>query len=153
VLISLLLILGGVIFFTDWRARTEKLADLNRRINGIFKTTLPGKPLVDPVHQLRIAIKDVQKNILSPASEKGVRTIDILNEISTRIPGDVTVQFRRFSLAGGQIQIAGKTDGYNTAVNIRERLEKSEMFEKVELIKTEKDKGGGVQFKMKVTLK
>jgi type II secretion system protein L len=147
------LIVFNIIF--DSYALEKRLNELNSQITQIFKTTFPEvKTIVDPLQQMRIKIKDVQKSAsFSGENGSNIRSIDILNHISRRIPNQTDVIFTRFVVGEDSVLISGNTNSFEAVDDMKNRLEQIEFFEKVTISSTNMDRGmNRVRFKLKVQL-
>lgn len=133
----------------------KKLNELNGRIRDIFTSTFPDKKVVEPLHQMRVEVEEAKKkNTLVPGeSGKNIRTVDMLNEISTRIPKETDVEFSRLVISPDNISVAGETDTYNSVDDIKNNLEKAEIFKEVTITSSKIDKGDNrVNFKLRIQL-
>jgi hypothetical protein len=132
----------------------KKLNELNTRITDIFTSTFPDKKVVEPLHQMRVELEEVRKNTFVPGgSGKNIRTVDMLNEISRRIPKETDVEFSRLVVSPDNISIAGETDTYNSVDDIKNNLEKAEIFKEVVITSSKVDKGDNrVSFKLRIQL-
>jgi general secretion pathway protein L len=82
-----------------------------------------------------------------------VRSIDILNNISEKIPADITVNLNRLVIQPDNVLISGTTDAYDSVDTIKSRLEQIQEFEKVSISSANIDRSGQeVQFMLKVEL-
>ena len=151
-------ILLGMFFMNillDTYITQKKLDSLDRQITRIFKSTFPDvQRVVDPVHQMGIAMDELRKDTFLPGdSETHIRAIDVLNEISSRISDKTEVEFTRLVIDEDTVLISGDTDTFNAVDAIQNQLEGSALFRKVTISSTNKDKNDNkIRFKMKVDL-
>ena len=139
----------------DSYSKEKKLETLNNQITTIFKSTFPDvKRIVDPLHQMRIAMEEVKKGDIFPEeTEKNIRAVDILSEISRHIPKEVDVELTRLLISSENMQISGNTDTYNSVDDIKNQLEKTELFKEVTITSSNIEKRTSrVRFKLKVQL-
>ena len=88
-------------------------------------------------------------------SETGphVRRIDILNDISRRIPKDIEVDITRLVVGSGNVLISGYTDTFNSLDDIKGRLEQIDFFKKVTISSANRDRSGKeIRFMLKAEL-
>ena len=106
---------------------------LNAQITHIFKTTFPDiQKIVDPLQQMRVEIQNTKKQSISPeSSQKNIRNIDILHDISTLIPDNVIVELNRIVIGPGSVQISGYTDTFNSVNNFQRKLQSGKLFKTV----------------------
>jgi general secretion pathway protein L len=77
--------------------------------------------------------------------------LEILNDISERVPKDLEVQVDRMVVDQEGIQIRGTTDTFNTVDSIKKGLESSEMYRDVVIASANLDQSGkGVRFEIKM---
>jgi len=152
-LILLTLIFTNIII-DSWSAG-KKLDRLDSQIMEIFKSTLPEVTrIVDPLHQMQVAMNEIKKNTFIPgAAGNSVRIVDILNELSRQIPKEIDVEFTRMVAGQDDLLISGSTDTFNSVDIIQTKIDKSDLFKKVTINSSKKDKTTNrIQFKMKVDL-
>jgi type II secretory pathway component PulL len=152
--VLLVCILANVII--DYHFKTERLDALNSRINEIFTSTFPEvQRIVDPLQQMKAEIEETRRtSLFSPSGENDVFMIDILNELSLRIPKEMDVQFSRMVIGGDEsIVITGDTDTFNTVDAMKGRLEEADVFKEVTIVSTTKDKDGTrIRFRVKIRI-
>ena len=132
----------------------KKLTGLDDQITKIFTSTFPDVKSVDPYQQMRIEIEAANKNALLPGkTDKHIRTIDILNNISKLIPKETDVKLTRLVIGEESVQISGNTDTFNSVDDIKSRLEQVNFFQKITISSANINKSDKrVQFKLQVHL-
>ena len=133
----------------------KNLTRLNNQITGVFTSTFPDvKKIVDPYQQMRIKIQEARKNALLPGiTDKNIRAIDILNNISKLISKDIDVDFTRLVIGAESTVISGDTDTFNSVDSIKNSLEKSDLFKKIIISSANINKSDNrVRFKIKINL-
>ena len=147
--------------FEDQREDEGLRGRLEGLVPEIFKRTLPDVGVShDPVQQMRLKIEELKANTLLGGSYgKSVDCIDMLNEISKRIPPAVDVKLTRVVIGIDSVVISGDTDTFNAVDEIKMRLQEIEFFEKVDINSANMDKSGDknntgqrVRFKLRVEL-
>ncbi|MDH3345185.1 MAG: PilN domain-containing protein, partial [Desulfobacteraceae bacterium] len=84
--------------------------------------------------------------------EKSMRTIDILNNISNRIPRETDVTLTRMVIGSENVVISGDTDTFNSVDTIKSRLEQEDAFKKITISSANINKSDNrVRFNLKVT--
>lgn len=79
--------------------------------------------------------------------------IDILNEISSRIPADLDVEITNFVRGEDSLVISGNTDSFNNVDDIKSRLERSDLFKNITISSANLEKSTNrIQFKLKIDL-
>ncbi len=133
---------------------------LNRRVRRIdtqmaqiFKTTFPEvKTVRYPYQEMQARMQEANKNaVLQSETGPHIRSIDILNSISEKIPENITVNFTRLVIQPENVLISGTTDTFNSVDDIKGRLEQIQHFQKVTISSANIDRSGNeVQFMLKV---
>lgn len=154
VFLALLSLLGGAGVFLDALQMERKRDAIDTQIRNAFQTAFPDvQRIVEPVQQMKTAIDALKKETLFPEESPSVRTIDILLELSQRIPEQTDILFTRMVINPDSILISGDTDSFNSVDETQTRLEAAEIFEKVTIVSTEIDKNNNrVRFKIKIDL-
>ena len=140
----------------DYFAQQKKLSALNAEIREIFYGTFPDvRADLDTnilPQEMRVRIDEARRAGLLPAGSDGnPLMIDMLNEISARIPAGIDVAFTRMAIGDDNVIIAGNTDTFNSVDLMKSRLEGAEIFESVTIVSSNKDKSGNrIQFRMKL---
>ena len=130
-----------------------------RRIDSqmaqVFKSTFPAvKTIRYPYQEMQAKIRETKKTAAFEA-EAGphIRSIDILNSISEKIPENITVNLTRLVIQPDNVVISGTTDNYNSVDGIKGRLEQIPQFEKVTISSANIARSGNeVRFILKIEL-
>jgi len=139
--------------FIDSYFTGKRVTRLDHQITDIFTSTFPDvKKIVDPVQQMRIKIQAARKKMLFPGeAETPIRAIDILNNISQRIPREMDVTLTRMVIGSENVVISGDTDTFNSVDNIKSRLEQVNAFKKIIISSANINKSDNrVRFKLKI---
>ncbi len=146
-----------VLMFLNLALETYTLNKQVRRIDTqmaqIFKTTFPEvKTVRYPYQEMQARMQDANKNaVLQAETGPHIRSIDILNSISEKIPETITVNFTRLVIQPENVLISGTTDTFNSVDDIKSRLEQIPYFQKVTISSANIDRSGNeVQFMLKV---
>ncbi len=152
-LFGVILILALMSIVLDSRSMGKRVFALNSQITRIFKTTFPGiKTIVDPVHQMRVKIEELKKkSIFSGRTDRTIRHIDILNEISKQIPQEMDIEITRLVIGEGDITISGQTGTFNSVDDTKSKLETSGVFRQVTISSANINRSGNrVQFRLSI---
>jgi len=126
---------------------------LDNKIIQIFRQTLPEVTrIVDPVQQMRAKINEIKSADLSlPGIGREEKVLDLLRDISLRVPGSLDVKVLSMVVDPETVQIKGETDTFNTVDNIKKGLEPSQYFSEVIISSANLDRAGKrVRFEMKL---
>ena len=134
---------------------SRKMDRIDQQITGIFKETFPEvKRIVDPYREMQVNVQEAQKSVvLQSTAGPHIRSIDILNSISQRIPDSIKVDVTRLVISPETVLISGITDDYKSVDDIKGNLEQIEYFKKVTISSSNLDRSGKeVRFVLKVEL-
>jgi len=140
----------------DYYTLKKEYKILSREITSVFKQTLPEVVrIVDPVQQLRVKIKELKKSTsLRPETSTNKEVLDLLKEISQRIPKSLNVHINRMVIDTETVRISGKTGAFNQVDRIKNNLEPSPNFSGVTISSANLDRTGkGVRFEIRIGLK
>ena len=133
----------------------KQVRGVERQMTQIFKATFPEvKTIRYPYPEMQARMRETKKNAAFQA-EAGphIRSIDILNSISEKIPDNIKVDFTRLVIQPENVVISGTTDTFNSVDDIKSRLEQIQYFEKVTISSSNIDRSGEeVRFILKVAL-
>ena len=155
ILAAVVLIMGMASVLIDSHMLQKRVDQINAQIEDTYRAAFPDeKKITDPLLQMQGKIKELKKNALEP-NQGGtqVPSIDILYEISQRVPKDIDVVFTRMEVVTGAVTISGETAAFNVVDDIKGRLEKSDLFKQVTISSANMDKAGDkVRFRLKIDL-
>jgi Tfp pilus assembly protein PilN len=117
----------------------KQVAAARRTGIEIYRQTFP-RDTISPGHSPLLRMQAQVKQALSRNS--GTRphdmtvtparpAIDVLYELSSRIPDGMNLQLSRLLLNEGQVTISGTTDSFNTVDRLKNTLEQSDIFKSV----------------------
>jgi len=139
----------------DYYGMKKRLDGLDRQIVKIFNQTLPDvKKIVDPVQQMRVQINEVRETAgIFAAGGKGRSILDLLADISRRVPSSLDVKVSRIVIDPEEIVIKGTTDTFNTVDSIKQVLDGALLFRDVIITSANLERSGNrVQFEMRSEL-
>jgi general secretion pathway protein L len=140
-------------FGTDYYLLKERYRMLDKQITETFKQTLPDVTrIVDPLQQMRVKINQIKTSTFSlPGIGGGYKVIDLLREISLRVPGSQDVKVTRMIVDPDAVMIKGETDTFNTVDIIKKGLEPSKYFNTVTISSANLERSSKrVQFEIKL---
>ena len=151
IVLALVTALGGQILAVN--AKQQRLAELDRQIEMVFKNTFPEVTrVVNPLQQMQIKIKEAGDGSIGfNLTGARVRVIDILNALSQQIPSSADVKVNRMVAGADNVVLSGDTDTFNTVDDIKGRLEEADLFKSVTISSADLEKSGNrVRFKLKL---
>ncbi|GAB4344655.1 MAG: hypothetical protein Kow0089_21310 [Desulfobulbaceae bacterium] len=149
------LLLGGFTLYLgmDYRRLKARYDELGTRMEAVFRETFPETTrIVDPLLQMKTNVRDVQAPATStPVFSGDKRTLNILADISGRIPKSVKIHVSRLVIDKESVAIKGTTDTFNNVNLIRSSLRRSPEFEDVAIVSAAAEKDGGmIRFELKL---
>ncbi|MBM9606294.1 PilN domain-containing protein [Desulfopila inferna] len=119
--------------WNDYNLREKRLLDLKERGEEIFAASMPEVTrIVDPVRQLQVEITEMKKGMLGDAKlESDLKVLDLMAEISVRIPQSTNVHVVRMVADGNSVLLRGLTDNFNSVDSLKRVLERSSYFSSV----------------------
>jgi hypothetical protein len=152
ILAAAVLVLALVSVLADTVAKQNRLDDLNRRIRAVFTDTFPDvRTVVDPLQQMRVSVREARREAGLSQGGGRMRVIDILREMSLRIPADVDVDFGQTVIGEDGVRVSGSTGGFDSVDRVKNSLTGMPGFSTVNISSATVDKSGGrVRFKLKM---
>jgi len=151
-LVLILALLGGHLI-TDYYMLKREYNRLDTEVVRLFKKTLPQVTrIVDPVQQLKVEIQQLEKESASTAmTGSDRRVLDLLADLSRRIPKTVDVHVSRMVMDPKSVRIGGETDTFNSVDSLKNALTPSAFFSEVTISSANLDrKNNRVKFEMKL---
>jgi general secretion pathway protein L len=133
----------------------KHLHRINSQMTQVFKATFPEvKTIRYPYQEMQAKIRETKKTAaFEDEAGPHIRSIDLLNSISEKIPDNITVNLARLVIQPDNVIISGTTDTYNSVDNIKNRLEQIQYFKKVTISSSNIDRSGNeVRFMLKLEL-
>jgi type II secretion system protein L len=137
----------------DYHFLNRRYNMLDQQITRIFNETFPDvKRIVDPVQQMKVKIDEIKKTAASlPGTGASGKVLDLLNDISLRLPESADVKVSRMVVDQDSLLIKGETDTFNTVDTIKKGLEPSPYFAAVTISSANLDRSGNrVNFELKL---
>jgi type II secretory pathway component PulL len=152
VILCLLFVDMGV----DYYFLKERYRMLDQRVTEVFSRTFPDvKRIVDPLQQMKVKVNEVKTSAISiPGTNSTNKVLDLLKDISERIPKSLDVHVTRMVIDQETVRVSGKTDTFNTVDSVKSGLEPSKYFSGVTISSANLDRTGKrVQFEIKLQRK
>lgn len=151
---AVLLILS---IFSYWGYTYNGLKQQQNRLKGeitqVFKQTLPEVTrIVNPVQQLTVKNNEIKKTYQTGGlSGSELTVIELLAELSTRIPSAYNVTVVRLVADMDTVRLKAVTKDFNTVDNVQKELEKSPYFKSVSISSANQSpKRDEVSFELKI---
>jgi len=153
--VLLFLVLAGSFLYLGYGYRdlNARHAELDEGMVKLFKETFPeATRIVDPLVQMKTNLRNVQAPaIATPIFSGDKRALNILADISERIPGNVEIHVSRLVIDDESVMIKGTTDTYNNVNIIQGVLRQSPEYDDVAIVSAAAEKESGlVRFELKM---
>ncbi len=126
---------------------------LDQKIEEVFRATFPDiQRIVDPANQMAAEMNKIKDSAVANAAiNMNESILDILKEISQRVPQSLDVHINRMVADPDSVRISGRTDSFNTVDRIKSDLEASVRFRTATISSAKLDKSGEkVEFEIKL---
>jgi len=153
--LSLFCALGiGALWFDCHTLETRSLT-LHQKMTALFKQTFPEVTrIVDPYVQMQSKLREARGSEVSlPLFSGDKRVLEILTDISSRVPKTLSLHVFRLVIDQKSVQIKGLTDAYNNVNVIKSKLALSTRYQEVKIISATADKDkGSIRFEIRLQL-
>ena len=140
--------LGNLHLQNHYKAR--RLAQLQDSIAKSFSDVLPGTRMVQPVAQMREKMRDLDKRLQAFGGLTGAQlsALQILRELSARVPASLAVEFDSLSISGDGIEVSASTASYDNVVKLQSAFSASPLLSDVTINNTRQGADNTVQFRL-----
>ncbi|HJX33563.1 MAG TPA: pilus assembly protein PilM [Desulfatiglandales bacterium] len=152
IILLLLLIDLGI----DYHLVKSEYQAARQRCAELYNRSFPdAKNVKEPVLEMKQKISELEKSasILSRDINREQKVLDIINDISKRIPAASDIDIKSMDISGETVHISGETDSFNTVNNIQSDLEPSTYFSDVKISGKLDKTGKRVEFDLKLQRK
>lgn len=124
----LVLVIGY--FGKDYAAKLARQEQLNQEIIALYRETIPeATRIVNPVQQLQVINNELRKTYRpGGGSATGSTVIQLLSELSARIPENLDVRIGRLVADMESVRLLGVTKDFNSVDTVQKELVKSPLF-------------------------
>ncbi|MGH7803403.1 MAG: hypothetical protein ACREQJ_03585, partial [Candidatus Binatia bacterium] len=134
----------------SYAALSRRHDRVRRRVEEIFKATIPNTPVGNEAGKLREAITELEKQ----RDQIGGPTplIEALRELSLRSPLDPRMNVEEISFDGPTMLLRAKTPSFEAVETIKKALLESQIFRDVQVKDPRTTPDGSVEFRLTITL-
>jgi general secretion pathway protein L len=140
----------------QYKGLQTRYDELRSEIASVFKNTVPDVTrVVNPVQQLQVINNGIMKTYKAGAQGAGggYSMIDLLTELSARIPISYKVKIVRLVADLDSVRFKALTSDFNTVDNVQKELEKSVYFSDVDISSANQSpQGDEIRFELKMKL-
>ncbi len=129
-------------------------ADIESQIEKIFRETNPDVTrIVDPIAQMQLSLTDMKRRTEALGLYAGnVTALDVLREISTRVPPALDVTLKVLSIDEDRIRFQGTTRSFELVERLKTELEKIPFFSSVNVGDVRSERDGGKSFNVTIIM-
>ncbi len=154
---ALIILISALVYWGyTYTSLQKQQQELKNQIAEVFTATLPKVTrIINPVHQLMAKNRE-NKETYMPIGLSGTELtiVELLAELSTRIPPTYKVTVVRMVADMETIRLKAVTEDFNTVDNVQKELEKSPFFKSVSISSANQSaKGDKVNFELKIQRK
>ncbi len=154
--VMLAFLMLGLHITTDYFLMISQQSLLEKKIKNLYMDIFPNSPkILYPVHQMKSKIVQTKKLLqLPPGIKAKERVLDLLADISKRIPATLDILVTHTIIDTNSVLISGSTDNFNTVDIIKNALKQSPLYLSVNISSANLDRSGlRVYFEMKLQRK
>ncbi len=142
--VLLFLVIGGWLGFmgVDYFSLKSKYDEIGGKMQAVFKETFPERTRIsDPLLEMKASIRNIQApSIATPVFSGDKRALNLIADISGRIPGTVKIEVSRLVIDQESVHMKGTTDTFNNVNIIQSSLRKSPLYQDVDIVSAAADK-------------
>ncbi len=139
----------------------EQVAQVRQASLAVYKETFPkagSTQVLAPLLLMESKVKQAKKTRSGNGDNKGktkgnIRVMNILNDLSGRIPANIDMEIIRLVLNHGRLILTGATDNFNDVDKIKGLIQASPRFKNVSISSAEAGKTGKKDQKKQVRFK
>lgn len=141
-------------FGTSLALESSRARSLEKRAQELYSEVMPGGPVENPVHALSQALREAQdRSDFLGIYGTNLSAVDLLTELSRRIPHDVKVQFEDINIDRRVVKIKVLGESYQSADRLKSLLARSAPFADAKVDKVKSTRGGaGKRFNLTLSL-
>ncbi len=137
----------------NYAHKSNRLQALDQEMVAAFRETFPGtQPMVDIPLQMRSRINELRNQARQIGSGPQGSAVSVLNEISQRMPRDVTVDVRDLAFSADLVRMEGVTTSFDAINQIARALQESPLFAEAQIADAKASiDGNRVDFRLNLT--
>ena len=148
-------LLGAVVLGTSIVIQSRRADALERELRAQYAQAFPGQ---SPPTNVGVAMRENVRSAHERADALGVyrgnlSALDLLSEISARVPQDLQVVFEELSIDRQVVHIRGYSKSFEGVDRLRTELSKFEPFSQIQVSEIQSDeKHGGKSFSVTISM-
>jgi general secretion pathway protein L len=131
-LLTLLIVAGSA--YQNYAHKAQRAEQLQQRMTAAFRETFPGSaPMVDIPLQMRSKIAELRQQARQLGSGPQGSALRVLQEISSSIPAEVTLDVRDLNFTAESVRLEGVSTSFEAINQIARSLEQSPLFAQAQI--------------------
>lgn len=149
---------GGVAssFMVESNRLQKRYDQYLQEMVSLYRESFPNdSKIYDPLKQMTINMLELQKNSGSaPVFTEEKRTLDILADISQRIPASLSIHVGQLTIDRESVRLKGTTDTFNNVNVIQKFLRNSPRYDDVDIVSAAAEKEGDkIRFEIRLKIR
>ena len=117
-----------------WYSRAQSAEAIKKELTALYRQAIPGQgAIVDVTLQLRAHLAELTRNCRPGGQHPLLRPAGIMREVTSRMPAEIPVTFREWSIAPEEIRIEAFAPTLDVADKVANALSSSLLFSKVQV--------------------
>jgi Tfp pilus assembly protein PilN len=154
VLAGIAAVLAGILTFSAISGQSSRADATDAQVAEIWNGAFPGRPVPsDPVAALRAAVRDAHDRAEFLGVYRGnLSALDLLTEISARVPEGLEVVFEELNIDRQVIRIRGHSRSFQDVDRLRGELEAFAPFSQIQVSEITTGREGAKSFSVTISL-
>ncbi len=133
--------------------KTQRLSQLNAYLEEVFRSTLPGTRLIQPVAQMQGKVQEISDRLRAFGGVTGAQLtgLQLLREISARVPPELALNVETLAITDNSVDMGGNVGSYKDLDNLEAALKAAPAIANVE-VNSAKKEANRVTFQLTITL-
>ncbi len=141
--------------WNDYRVLSDKNQSLQASMETLYRSQFPEAGRIQNAYtQMKVAVRgkgDAEFSL--PFFSGRPKKLDMLADISSRIPGSLPLEISRMVLEQESVRMRGETENYNSVNEIKRLLSGSSFYSNVQILSaTSAPKSGKIRFEIQLEL-
>ncbi len=139
--------------YLNYAHKAQRAEALSKEMTRLYRQTFPGaKVIVDVPLQMRSGIAELEKKGRIIGAAGGSTPLEVINEISRRIPEEVVVDIRDLSHTPDAVRLEGYTSSFDAINRMAKSLQESARFKEAQISDAKMSLDGSrVDFRINLT--
>jgi len=151
----LAVVLLGASAITSLQMKSQRANELEARVAALYSEAFPSQPVpANPARAMGNEIREARQRAEVLGVYRGnLSALDLLAELSGRVPEEIDVVFEELGIDGKTIRIRGHTKSFESVDRLRAVLAKAPLFTRIQTSELQADdRRGGNTFSMTISL-